>query len=67
MKILYWNILHGGRKRLNGIKQFIKSVDEIDVVILREYRNNLKGKVFLEFLQEEGFHALKIITNSKNR
>ena len=40
MKIVTWNIRHGGGKRVKDIVGMIGSYSEVDVFIITEFRNN---------------------------
>jgi hypothetical protein len=54
VRLLVWNIRHGGGER---IPRILGVLDEHrpDVVVLTEFRNNRRGEVIREWLANEGF------------
>lgn len=55
MKILSWNIQHGGGSRVQSILKEIKIVDS-DIVILTEFRNSRNGNIIKNELFKYGYH-----------
>ncbi|GAA4462477.1 endonuclease/exonuclease/phosphatase family protein [Nibrella saemangeumensis] len=53
MKLLNWNICHGGAKNLNAISEAIAKHNP-DVVVLTEFRNGMSGQQLLKNLKDLG-------------
>ena len=49
MRILTWNLQHGGGRRISRIVEALRAY-EADVLVLSEYRNNEGGFVLCEKL-----------------
>jgi exodeoxyribonuclease-3 len=54
MKLLSWNIQHGGGKRIERIASAIHE-HEPDIIVLTEFRNNESGKTLCKLLSKDGF------------
>lgn len=67
MKIITWNIRHGGGARINRIIDRIQS-HNADILVITEYRNNTKGKELKNNLAENDykFQAAPEIDIKKN-
>ena len=67
MKIITWNIKHGGGTRINQVIDTLGEYDA-DILVITEYRNNEKGKNLRNFLMERGylFQVAPIIEKNKN-
>jgi exodeoxyribonuclease-3 len=55
LKILSWNIRHGGGSRLARIQEIIAAHDP-DILILPEFRNNASGEKLRQWLREAEHH-----------
>lgn len=55
MKILNWNIRHGGGARVDRILNVINEQKDCDIVVLTEYRNNKNGQIIEQYLRQLGF------------
>ena len=55
MKILSWNILHGGGQRAQGILDAIEN-EQADIVTLQEFRHGSNKQIILDGLKEMGLH-----------
>src|SRR4051812_33629767 len=56
MKVLSFNIRHGGGSRVERIQRAIAS-HAPDLVVLPEFRNNAAGKILREWLTSFGHHS----------
>ena len=66
MKIVTWNIRHGGGKRVKDIVGVIGSYSEEGVLIITEFRNNNNKDVIIKALNEVGFTRIQN-TNSESK
>tara|TARA_B100001093_G_scaffold12172_1_gene11289 strand:+ start:4246 stop:4593 length:348 start_codon:yes stop_codon:yes gene_type:complete len=66
MKIVTWNIRHGGGKRVKDIVGVIGSYSEEGVFIITEFRNNNNKDVIIKALNEVGFTRIQN-TNSESK
>ena len=55
MKILSWNILHGGGQRAQSILDAIEN-EQADIVTLQEFRHGSSKQIILDGLKEMGLH-----------
>ncbi|POY36779.1 hypothetical protein C3K47_10510 [Solitalea longa] len=55
MKIITWNIKHGGGKRISNILNTLKLHSDADIFVLTEFRNNDNGFKIKALLNELGF------------
>jgi exonuclease III len=55
MRVLCWNIRHGGGKRMKRILDAILS-HEPDLIVLLEFRRNVGGKILVEQLGQAGWN-----------
>ncbi|MGJ8656989.1 MAG: endonuclease/exonuclease/phosphatase family protein [Akkermansiaceae bacterium] len=54
MRILTWNLQHGGGKRIERLTTALLTYDA-DVILLNEYRHNKAGSDLREHLTEAGY------------
>lgn len=54
MRIVTWNLQHGGGKRIGGIVDAIRSYSA-DVLVLSEFRNNPLGEILRGELTQMGY------------
>lgn len=54
VKLLTLNLRHGGGTRIKEIIKFL-AVSSAEVIVLTEFRNNLQGKLILDWLDEAGW------------
>lgn len=54
MKIITWNIMHGGGRRVRRITAALEK-HHADILILTEYRHNASGEILKSWLSESGF------------
>ena len=54
MRILTWNLQHGGGRRIGRIVEALRPY-EADVLVLSEYRNNEPRAALRARLREEGY------------
>lgn len=55
MKIITWNIKHGGGSRITSIVNTIKNYTDIDCWVISEFRNNKQGLELIENFKKIGF------------
>lgn len=55
MKVLCWNIRHGGRKNRDRVLERCLHHDA-DIIVLTEFRKNDVGDFFIQSLREHGWH-----------
>lgn len=67
MKIITWNIRHGGGTRISKIADVIKNHDA-DIIVITEYRNNENGSELRKSLLENGylFQNTPLVDRNKN-
>ena len=57
VRLLVWNIRHGGGERTARIVEFLEE-QRPDVVVLTEFRDNRRGEAIREWLANEGFSSM---------
>jgi exodeoxyribonuclease-3 len=55
MKIITWNIQHGGGKRISSILKVLELNSDCDVLIITEFRTNSNGQKIQDTLSSLGF------------
>jgi len=58
MRILTWNIQHGGGPRIDRIHEAMRPY-EADVVVLSEYRNNERGADLRARMKADGLSTVR--------
>jgi exodeoxyribonuclease III len=58
MKIITWNIRHGGGKRIKDILSVLKRHQDAEVVVLTEFRANANLPILVESLRNLGFQQI---------
>ena len=66
MKIVTWNIRHGGGKRVREIINGIKKYSDSEIFILTEFRNNINGGQIKNALSNLGYQEIQT-TNSEKK
>jgi exonuclease III len=66
LRILSWNILHGGGKRSHDILEVIKNIQP-DIVTLQEFRNGNNSEPLLEGLSQAGLTTQFVPTTKSAR
>jgi exonuclease III len=66
MKILSWNILHGGGKRANDILDVINK-EQADIVTLQEFRHGSSKEILLDGLSDMGLNEQYVPTTNSAR
>ena len=66
MKIVTWNIRHGGGKRVREIINGIKKYSDSEIIILTEFRNNINGGQIKNALSNLGYQEIQT-TNSEKK
>lgn len=55
LKIVTWNILHGGGSRVDLILHTMEQIRDVDIFVLTEFRNNSNGRKIQKWMEANGF------------